>query len=655
MRIERITLKSYRQYRDLDMKLPKREHDLHFFIATGGTGKSNLVNAVNWCLYGDEPHLSDESKSLPVINLRSLRQTGSRDVLPVVVEIWVTDQDNKPVSFSRKAWYRVTGGQASLQRSEFEATCIDSDGNTTILQEEDAEALAQRFAPQSLRGFFLFDGERLGNYFKRETGQQIRNSVFEISQVSLLQRMEERLDGIVRELTREASKNDPDVKATQDEVEQLERSLSQLDAQIEELERDIAIASDRIKELEVSLRQMPNVQEYEHRRQEIKKLRERRVADIQTAEDEKRELVFQLHKALSLHPAIEDAISVINAKRDSREIPPPIDRDLLREALASDECSLCGQMLEKAAKERIASLLEEFSLSTEVGLSLHAMEDPLRRLLDLIPVMSRKVRSLQQRINHLHKEIEEYDKEEARIDSYLSQYDVEAVQELHRERTNLDSSRDQKNRQLGILLGSQSDLESKLGAARKKLDREFAKEGKHHELRKQIRFGARAVECIRSAKEEIMARTRDRVARETNRLFFELIWKKHSFKEVSISEDYAISVTSRDGFECMGSLAASETALLALAFTLALHEVSGFECPLFIDTPVSRISDIQRENFASVLARVSQSKQTIILFTPAEYSSELASILDPIGAKHQLRLSKDELEVSLGVLQHDSR
>ena len=69
--------------------------------------------------------------------------------------------------------------------------------------------------------------------------------------------------------------------------------------------------------------------------------------------------------------------------------------------------------------------------------------------------------------------------------------------------------------------------------------------------------------------------------------------------------------------------------MLALSFTLALHEVSGFNSLLFIDTPVARVSDVNRINFANVLCEVSMNKQIIMTFTPDEYSPEIKKIFNP--------------------------
>ena len=106
------------------------------------------------------------------------------------------------------------------------------------------------------------------------------------------------------------------------------------------------------------------------------------------------------------------------------------------------------------------------------------------------------------------------------------------------------------------------------------------------------------------------------------------------------------------GLNCLGSISAAERELLALSFTLALHKISGFDSPISIDTPVARVSDDHRENFANIFLEVSKNKQVILLFTPAEYSEEISNVLEEkINSKYMINLLADESETSIEVLK----
>ena len=76
---------------------------------------------------------------------------------------------------------------------------------------------------------------------------------------------------------------------------------------------------------------------------------------------------------------------------------------------------------------------------------------------------------------------------------------------------------------------------------------------------------------------------------------------------------------------------------------MGVHSVSGFDSPLLIDTPLARVSDNNRVNFADTLLKISESKQIILLLTPAEFSDDIKELFDKENlAKFNINLSGDE-------------
>ena len=125
-----------------------------------------------------------------------------------------------------------------------------------------------------------------------------------------------------------------------------------------------------------------------------------------------------------------------------------------------------------------------------------------------------------------------------------------------------------------------------------------------------------------------------------------MIWKRNTFGSLSINDSYEITVLNKAGNEMTGSLSATEYMALAYSFTLAIHEASGKNCPLVVDSPLGRVSDENRENMARELLEVSKEKQIIMLFTPDEYSEDVSKVYDgTIASIRDISLSSDESEV----------
>lgn len=79
MRIESITLHNFRQFRgDVTINFEKAlGKDLHIILAKNGVGKTNILNAITWCLYYKESHLADPSISICPLNANIINEAHS--------------------------------------------------------------------------------------------------------------------------------------------------------------------------------------------------------------------------------------------------------------------------------------------------------------------------------------------------------------------------------------------------------------------------------------------------------------------------------------------------------------------------------------------------------------------------------------------------
>ena len=66
--------------------------------------------------------------------------------------------------------------------------------------------------------------------------------------------------------------------------------------------------------------------------------------------------------------------------------------------------------------------------------------------------------------------------------------------------------------------------------------------------------------------------------------------------------------------------------LLALAFILAIHSVSGFESPLVVDTLLARTSGQQRLNVSQSCINVSEEKQMLLFLIDEEYTTPVKTL-----------------------------
>lgn len=651
MRIKCLTFKNYRQYKDLHMVFPKGNTDLQVIIGKNGAGKTNILNGINWCLYGEEPHLAKESQALPILNLKTIDESTHFQRQHIIVEV-ILELDGKEIAFSRKGEYIVykDNQEPSYVKTDFEVRIMDDIGNTKILSSEEANEYVERFVPKNIREFFFFDGERLDNYFKDATGQAIRGSVFEISRIELLNRVENRLKTILGEITKEAGKYNPAIEEKRKKLEEKEGSLNEIKNELMEHNKQIGIAKEALKEVEDNLRKVPDVDKYIEKQKEFLNQKKFKLGLRTEKIKEKQDILFERGIIIMLWPAIQRALQLIEDKRNRKEIPPNVPKDLLEKAINENLCVLCGRMFDDIARQRIAEMMSEIKLSSEIAQELLRTETILRGYAEKAMRFRDDIKKVTREIENYDRDLERIQHEINEIDELLGKFDVQKVQEWQRKRKSLEKALEDSQKRLGVLEDQKEKLEEEIKFLKKELESELRKEDSVRKLQKQLNFCEKALEAVKKVKNNIINQTKQTIEVKTRDLFLSLIWKSATFADVRIDENYNIQLIHKMGYDCLGSMSAGERELLALSFTLSLHEVSGYDSPIIIDTPVARISDEHRENFAQIFAKVSKDKQTILLFTPSEFSEDVSTVLNRVAcSKYSIVMSSDEKEAKMEV------
>jgi len=650
MRLSKLRLTNYRQFRDVELELrASGKSDIHVFVGSNGTGKTNLLNSLCWCLYGDEPHLTDESRGLPLLNLASLAEVPEGEAEQVSVEVSFETEGGGRYTFVREHTYRIHDGQPSLQASRFRASYPDASGNTKLAEGDEAAAYVERLVPEGIREYFFFDGERLDSYFKEEAGQRIGHAVFEIAQIDLLTTVERKLGDLLKDIQREAGRKSPAIEVIREELEGAEAKQEHWRTRLKECERQIRLAEAAAAEYADKLRSLPDVESLEKERGELDSEIESLGELVKEKEAEKGDLLFEYGILLNVQPALQRAVDTVEEKRRAGEIPPAVNRQLLEDSLAQGECAICGTKLVGPTEEQVRELLKDIELSSEVANELQRIEGPLRMLLGKAGSFEEDARRAARDIRGVRDRLARASKRRDEIENELSGFDVEKVRQWAESRRRFEDNAKRQREVRGALVLGFETAKREVEKLQNRLREALKAEKKVRGLQQQVALCSQAQQVAETAKERIVNVVRQQIEQRTNEIFMDLIWKRATYERVEIDESYNISLYHRAGYNALGSASAAERELLALSFTLALHEVSGFDAPLAIDTPVARVSDQHRENFARVLAEVgTRGKQTLLLFTPDEYTSSVSRWLEPAAAsKHEFRLQGGEMETRL--------
>lgn len=653
--IDKIAFENYRQYGTGSLSFRTNgDALLSVLIAKNGTGKTTLLNAITWCLYDKELHLADEKTALPLVNAAAARSLPEGSLIPVSVAITILDGNNI-VEFYRAMNFKTSIDSAGNPRyipgkSKFTVsiTPIGDFENTQVLQGIDADVVAKQYFDEAIFKFYFFDGEKLRDFFAAGQSNTIQQSIFNISQVTMLENACGRLKRMHYDRTKKLAKDCPDIAALNEEREKQEKRLATARETLSDSRADVLELTHKRDELDEILRGYDPIKKLQQERQDLESTLRHIEDEEETYRSDRSAFIRQYTVLLTLYPRIKKTLDLIGVKEADGDLPPAIDKDQVRRLLdhLDEPCPLCNGVIGETGRAHLEALLEKISVSSHTSNYLKEIKGPLERYLEQAQNFKKELASLRQREMDIEERKNVASQRLQQITSTLSNFESESgqlnVAKTEAERTAIIQRINVANQAIGAANTTIAACNERLAQIEAAVNKALQTMNEHADIRKQLEVIDMLHGQFTKIKNQIMDEMKAEIEKTTWDIFDSMIWKKQTFGRIEIDDSYDIAVYNTDGIEMTGSLSATEQMALAYAFTLAIHRASGKNCPLVIDSPLGRVSDDNRENMARALLEVSRDKQIIMLFTPDEYSAAVRQMYDVSAEVRELALSEDE-------------
>ena len=654
IQIERIKFENYRQYGTTEINFvqdPKADTKLFAFIAQNGTGKTTLLKAITWCLYGaDASSAGKKSKSLPLVNTTTLFSAPTDEKIPVSVSFRFIDEEKNTIEFTRKTYYMNKGkGEYKSGPVDFSVTeTPPNGGNTRTLASEQADLFLKKYFDAAISNFYFFDGEKLAKFFKTE----LKDSIYNIAQVHLLENTIKHIGSVKRELNKKIGAQLPDIQEKQSQIDSKTYYIEGLQGELKQIASKLKQAEEEFAKAEEAIRSYRPVQELQQKREKLQREQEELKNDLKRLKNEKVVFIQRYLTLLHLYPRIKKVAEYISLKANTGKLPPSIDRNqiiLLLENIKhhlEQDCPMCGHHLSETDKAHLEGVLEQYNISSATSNFLSGMQGPLEIAIKTVKEYPQNRDEILEKSKRLRKKNNAIEKELAVVNADFANAGGEAGQEWAAE---LNAKNNKASKELVNLRASQMKREEDLQKASRELmvlkqEMEGYQEKQNVEKEARERFAvlSKLEKSFETVRDEIVNETKAEMQKLTWETFSSMIWKKNTFSKIEIDDDYSVTLYETNGLAMNLSASATEGMALAYAFTLSVHQVSGQNSPLVIDSPLGRVSDENRERMAAALLEVAKEKQIIMLFTPDEYSEQVRELYEDHATVRQLKLSAKE-------------
>lgn len=608
-------------------------------------GKTSILNALRWGFYGRA--LGRHSREIPLHELINKEAALEGDWQ---MDVAITfDAEGHRYELRRRATKRVLVSRPT-RAEDFEIVrLLRKDG--MVMGDHLIDTEVNRFAPEQVSRFFLFDGELLQEYESlliegSEQGRKIKEAIEQILGVPTLIHGRDEAQTLLKGAQKQQSKDLEKVAGLEKQTER----QKQLQSQSESYERDIASLGELLKTTRSERAELDDFIEatdsIHQAKASLNAKAERRGDVVRRQEDltsERLSLIKDAWREL-LRPQLELKHEQLVSRRDeltgqlAHRIRLEARSEQLRESLVTHNCPSCGQPLHQEQRDKAGRELG--TLESEVR-ALKVDSEELTRLSAEIRDLSRLLRS------GPAMRLAEIDKELARLSVELTRVENE-IEKLNDQIRGHDTAEIARKRALRDgLLKEEGKIERDIKEAQSKLDA----------AKRDLAMIARALENVPEARatrssqmvrvygglERLFARSVDRLRDDLKSRVeglateaFKRLTTQKRYSGLRINSNYGLMILDELQHEVTVRSAGAEQ-IVALSLIDGLSRAGRAAGPVVMDTPFGRLDPKHRANILSYLP--SACSQLVLLVHEGEVrrQGDLDHIAARIGCVYDIR------------------
>lgn len=646
MILERLVLENFRQFKGRQEIIfsDLRERNVTVIHAENGFGKTTLLKALLWALYGRDGLKDDFEK--PDRILHEGLAYRAKDPNQLIAMVQLTFRHNEQRYILTRT---LTLAQQNLNPKQTGLSLeVMRDGQTFL--EARPQQRIQSMVPEGISGFLFFNGERINYLAEEKNSAQVTEAIQQMLGLKLLRTtIEDLRHSNVRGKLRGELK-----EASSSEKRELIERLSALEARVKELEENRGQVLANLKAIAAEMETVDNKLAANREARELQTKRIRLSTERQELASNRDEVVRRLSKLIAedgytllTSGLVSRGKEIVARLRSEGKIPARVLNTFLQELLENGKC-ICDRCLadgtpERAAVESLLTIAGDQDFNNAAGALDHAIG-----LIEGVAVQTQEqLRLLNTQRLELIREIRERDEEIEEIHQLLGGKKDEEVRDLEEKRKALELERDAQNSTHGRISGQ-------IDAAKEEMN---SLETQIHQIEDKEEAAARAQrrvdaveECVKILEAILEAETQDLrplLNDEIDNHFRKIIDRDYW---AELTPDYTLRIRKRitgeedidNAVEVDAALSTGQRTVTSLVFIASLvalaqrrseiptilKDLAGSTYPVAIDSPFGSLS-IFRRDVARYIPELAP--QVLLFVSPEQYNGQVEAALNESG------------------------
>ncbi len=643
MKLTKLTIENYKSFQfPTAIQFPQSGEGKSIFLIGGmnGAGKTSVMEAVNICLYGIKTDILYK-----YINRKELNKGNAYVAFELIMET-----ETHETILIHRSWSAGATDKPQYKDLEEKLVVVKDGKRVSVQNKEMWQDYINATIPKSITQFFFFDGEKIQEIAADDHSEvRLKSSLEAALGIEYISRLaadaiylkQEERKGFVEISDADIQFKESELKKEQHKLQTKIKDRNELNSELQDFKAEKEEAKERFKA----------IFNLDPEGSEIVKQRERKRIQLSTKsnqlENQIKTLTEQFLPWAMAGKLFDDIKKQIEVEQES----------LKQNAISENAKELARQIVEKLEQpepitdspltavqkrlleERILLLLQQNKNQSEIQKILNLSDRDAAKVLN-------KIEEIEQsevlQLEDLIKEKTELDFEIRSLDTSLSTGgSTENERELFAElQTKIESCQIQTGR-LSVRLSNINEeiiqLENKINDIQLEITKLYEK----HNFSKEKTDFIQECDAIANLMNTYMVKLRKSkvylLQEKTFEMYKMLSSKAGLIKDLEINDKtYEIIIRGKGGHEMRKSgLSAGEKEVFALSLLWGLAQTSQLNLPIIIDTPLSRLDSVHRDNIVKHYFP-NAANQVIILSTDTEVDNNYFKNLEPhlTGAAH---------------------
>ena len=591
---------------------------IQVIFGSNGYGKTSILQAITWCLYGSEVISNLELIRGEYFNRATLQNNPN---LELSVELkFVCNNDIYQIK--RTARRTLNGKTPSIKGSTEARIYINGENKT------DSREWIETLLPCSCREFFFFDGLEIKRYAQQTQTKEAREAIEKVLGIPEIKNLKKDTEKVITELSNkldEVTKANHNLNKLQQERDQLQETIETKEDQLQVIQEEIQAAKQILESSKEKARQVDVIREKLEQLEDIEQRKNRQKERLNNKEKEIKSVFEKAPLALMRRLMSEVASDLQSTSINTVKRSGSVEQ--LRKLLNSDIC-LCGKCLDEEAKQYIRSEIKRIEeTSNNLNTESIKQNDLGNKLAALSQNNFPDIYQLTLQRDQMEDELQEIEQTEARLRKETEGYTLEDI-DFWKKYEEQEEQLRETQRKYDRLDSEIKDLNQNQKSKQNEIEKLASQDKKSGTISNQLKLARSLHKAVQELINWRIEERRQTIEEETTNVYRQVTNKPEEYKGIQISQEYKINVETWFGKTLNpDTLSAGEKEVLAFSLIVGLNLASGATAPLVMDTPFGHLDIEHQKNIVKALPNFPS--QVIILATDRDLPPHILDQLKP--------------------------